>query len=169
VYAFTQTTKKWTADSGPARYRRGMYTTFFRSAPYPLFTTFDAPDFSTVCTRRIRSNTPLQALTVANDEAFVEIAQGLAARVLKEVPAGDVATRLKRAFLLCLCREPSERELAALQSFYNRQFADLKQDEARAKALLSPDLQNSESSATAAALVLASRAILNTDVFITRE
>ena len=93
VYAFTQTTKKWTADSGPARYRRGMYTTFFRSAPYPLFTTFDAPDFSTVCTRRIRSNTPLQALTVANDEAFVEIAQGLAARVIKEVPEGDAAAR----------------------------------------------------------------------------
>jgi hypothetical protein len=145
-----------------------MYTTFFRSAPYPLLTTFDAPDFSTVCTRRIRSNTPLQALTVANDEAFVEIAQGLAARVLKEVP-DDVAARLKRAFLLCLCRQPSERELAVLRGYYNRQLADLKQDEARAKELLSPELQSGPSPATAAALVLASRAVLNTDAFITRE
>ena len=76
--------KKWAADTGPARYRRGMYTLFFRSAPHPLFTTFDAPDFQTVCTRRGRSNTPLQALTVANDEAFLEFAQGLAARVIRE-------------------------------------------------------------------------------------
>src|SRR5439155_6913529 len=72
VYAFTQTAKRWTADTGPSRYRRGMYTLYFRSAPHPLFTTFDAPDFQTVCTRRGRSYTPLQALTVANDEAFLE-------------------------------------------------------------------------------------------------
>ncbi len=169
VYAFTQTTKKWTADIGPARYRRGMYTTFFRSAPYPLFTTFDAPDFSTVCTRRIRSNTPLQALTVANDEAFVEIAQGLAARVIKEVPAENSTARLQRAFLLCLCREPNEREMSALQGYYDRQLASLKQDETRAKQLLPSELQTSTLPTTAAAMVLASRAILNTDAFITRE
>lgn len=169
VYAFTQTAKKWTPDTGPARYRRAMYTLFYRSAPYPLFTTFDAPDFSTVCTRRIRSNTPLQALTVANDEAFVEIAQGLAARVLREAPADDPQARVQRAFLLCLCRKPTEREQAALGGYYSRQLADLKQDEARAKQLLSPDLQTGDAPATVVALVLACRAILNTDAFITRE
>jgi hypothetical protein len=169
VYAFTQTAKKWTADTGPARYRRGMYTQFFRSAPYPLFTTFDAPDFSTVCTRRIRSNTPLQALTVANDEAFVEIAQGLAARVLKDVPHDDPPARLRRAFVLCLSRQPGDRELAALSGYYDRQFAELSKDAERARSLLSPDLQKSGSPAAAAALVLSSRAVLNTDAFITRE
>ena len=169
VYAFTQTAKKWTADTGPARYRRGMYTLFFRSAPYPLFTTFDAPDFSTVCTRRIRSNTPLQALTVANDEAFVEIAQGLAARVLREVPEADAPARLRRAFVLCLSRQPSERELAALRGYYERQLEDLSQDAERAVPLLPADLKKNDSPAAAAAMVLASRAILNTDAFITRE
>ena len=169
VYAFTQTTKKWTADTGPARYRRAMYTQFFRSAPYPLFTTFDAPDFSTVCTRRIRSNTPLQALTVANDEAFIEIAQGLAARVLKEVPADDSAARLRRAFVLCLCREPSERELTAVQGYFDRQHSQLANDADRVKSLLPAGLQSTDAPASAAALVLASRAILNTDAFITRE
>src|SRR5690606_36126200 len=64
VFAFTQTKKKWDEDKGPDRYRRALYTMFYRSAPYPLFTTFDAPDFQNVCTRRGRSNTPLQALTV---------------------------------------------------------------------------------------------------------
>jgi hypothetical protein len=168
VYAFTQTAKRWTPESGSARYRRGMYTLFFRSAPYPLFTTFDAPDFQTVCTRRIRSNTPLQALTVANDEAFVEIAQGLAARVLKDMPTADASAQLRRAFELCLCREPGPRELTALTGYYHRQVASYSQDAERAKALLTSDLQNADAPA-AAALVLACRAILNTDNFITRE
>src|SRR5690606_26346530 len=61
VYSFTQTKKQWKADEGADRFRRTLYTMFYRSAPYPLFTTFDAPDFQNVCTRRGRSNTPLQA------------------------------------------------------------------------------------------------------------
>ena len=67
VYSFTQNTKTWPETTGPDRYRRTLYTMFYRSAPYPLLTTFDSPEFSTVCTRRSRSNTPLQALAVAND------------------------------------------------------------------------------------------------------
>ncbi len=169
VYAFTQTAKKWNADTGPARYRRAMYTTYFRSAPYPLFTTFDAPDFQSVCTRRGRSNTPLQALTVANDVAFVEFAQGLAARVLREVPADDINARLRRAYLLALCREPSPAELSILRGYYERQVTDLAKDVERAKSLLSPDLAKSDRMGESAAMVLVSRAILNTDGFITRE
>ncbi|HEY2412643.1 MAG TPA: PSD1 and planctomycete cytochrome C domain-containing protein [Pirellulaceae bacterium] len=169
VYAFTQTQKKWAADTGPARFRRGMYTLFFRSAPHPLFTTFDAPDFQTVCTRRGRSNTPLQALTVANDEAFVELAQGLAARVMRALPSANLETRLRRAYLLTLCREPSASELGTLHGFYDRQLADLKDEADRAKALLSADLAAENDPFGPAALVLVCRAILNTDAFITRE
>jgi len=168
VYSFTQTAKKWLADTGPARNRRAMYTTYFRSAPYPLFTTFDAPDFQTVCTRRGRSNTPLQALTVANDVAFLEFAQGLAARVLREVPADDVDARLRRAYLLALCREPAPAELAILRGYHDRQAADLAKDLERAKSLL-PDAAKSDHVAESAAMVLVCRAILNTDGFITRE
>jgi hypothetical protein len=168
VYAFTQTAKRWVPATGPDRYRRGLYTLFFRSAPYPLFTTFDTPDFQTVCTRRIRSNTPLQALTVANDEAFVELAQGLAVRVLGEVPGGDPIAWLRRAWKLCLCREPSEREMATLHRYYDRQLASLGDNSERAKAVLPLELHET-SSPSAAALVLACRAILNTDAFITRE
>ena len=84
VYAFTQNKKKWEASTGPERYRRGLYTMFFRSAPHPLFATFDTPDFQSVCTRRGRSDTPLQALMMANDQAFFELAQGLAARAARE-------------------------------------------------------------------------------------
>ena len=124
VYAFTQNVKKWDADTDGNRFRRAMYTEFFRSAPHPLFTTFDTPDFQTVCTRRNRSNTPLQALTVANDEAFVELARAMAARVLRELPDGDAAQRLEHAFRLGLSRQPSELESRILREHYQQLLAD---------------------------------------------
>jgi hypothetical protein len=187
VYAFTQTAKKWTADTGTSRNRRAMYTLFYRSAPHPLFTTFDAPDFQTVCTRRGRSNTPLQALTVANDEAFLEFSQALAARVLRDTSPkrergahdDDSSTAaqpsldslLRRAILLALCRQPSTTELSTLRAYYHRQLTDFNDEPDRAKSLLSPELTatNDAAPAPAAALVLACRAIFNTDSFITRE
>ena len=76
VYAFTQVPREWKAADGPDRYRRGMYTFFWRSAPHPGLTVFDAPDATSACTRRNRSDTPLQALTLLNDQAFFECARG---------------------------------------------------------------------------------------------
>ncbi|MDB6154584.1 MAG: Planctomycete cytochrome [Chthoniobacteraceae bacterium] len=173
VYSFTQTARKWTASLGPDRYRRALYTAFYRSAPYPLFTTFDSPDFQSVCTRRARSNTPLQALTLANDQAFFEIAQGLAARLLKELPGeSDLISeaRLKRALVLCFCRMPSEKELAIVRGYYDGQVAALQNDMAAASALMNKELAASGTPPpVAAALVCAARAILNADAFITRE
>jgi hypothetical protein len=167
VYAFTQNKKDWTADTGPARYRRGMYTMFFRSAPYPLLSTFDTPDFSTACTRRGRSDTPLQALTLANDQAFFEIAQGLAARVMREAPPDK---QIERAFLLCLSRPPSTKELAVLTAYRDGQARQYQNDAAGAAHLFPADrLPEEVAPADAAALVCVARAILNTDSFITRE
>lgn len=172
VYAFTQVNKKWDVDNGPGRYRRGMYTFFYRSAPYPLFTTFDAPDFQAVCTRRLRSNTPLQSLTLANDAAFVEMAQGLALRLARELP-GDVReqldARLRRAFLLCLSRPPTPKEQALLRDYFLRQLKDYSTDESAAEKLASADLLKTVSKPEAAALVCLARAVFNTDNFIMRE
>jgi len=169
IYAFTQNRKSWKTSSGPDRYRRAMYTVFYRSAPYPLLSTFDAPDFQTVCTHRVRSNTPLQALTIANDPAFLEIAQGLAARLLRDVPGG-LEPRILRACQLTLCREPSPEELSILTSYLRQQSEDFAQDETAARALLSDELLSSQvPPAEAAALVGLARALLNTDNFITRE
>src|SRR4051812_49862682 len=109
-----QMRRPWTTDTGPRRYRRGMYTYFWRATPHPLFTLFDAPDGTRACTRRLRSNTPLQALTLLNDEAFVECARALAAGLMGR-NAGDDA-RLDDAFERCLGRAPNPRERDRLRS-----------------------------------------------------
>jgi hypothetical protein len=146
IYRFTQIDKHWKASTGPDRYRRGLYTYFWRSAPHPSLTVFDAPDATTACTRRNRSNVPLQALTLLNDQGYVELAQGLAARVLREVKTDD--ERLRYAFRLCLARPPSTREQMRLTELLARQLAEVSPEEAW----------------TAVARVL-----LNLDEFITRE
>ena len=68
---------RWVESTGPDRYRRGLYTWFQRTSPYPMLMTFDAPESNVTCTRRDRSNTPLQALTLLNDPVFQECAQSL--------------------------------------------------------------------------------------------
>jgi hypothetical protein len=172
VYSFTQNTKKWVTETGPNRYRRALYTMFYRSAPHPLFTTFDTPDFQTVCTRRTRSNTPLQALTLANDEVFFELAQGLAARVVREVPESavtGVGARLRRAFFLAVCREPTEKEAAILRKYYDSQKSAFADDPA-VQSVASKDLISlGVPPDSAAALVCVAGAILNSDAFVTRE
>ncbi|MBI1345619.1 DUF1553 domain-containing protein [bacterium] len=169
VYAFTQVNKSWPTESGPNRHRRTLYTFFYRSAPYPLLTTFDAPDFQSVCTRRIRSNTPLQALTVANDPVFLELAQQLAVRVLHEAPADDLPRRIHHLMRLCLSREATAEELAILQNYFTEQRRSFVDDAGAAEALVPlPDRDAGPLAETAAWVVLA-RTILNTDNFITRE
>lgn len=170
VFAFTQTKKTWTPSTGANRFRRGMYTLFYRSAPYPLLTTFDAPNFQVSCTRRPRSDTPLQSLTLANDPAFLEIAQGFAGRLLREIPKGALEERLGRAFRLALGREAAANELALLLEYTGGQAADFAQDLAAARAVCGTDLlKTSTLPAEAAALVAAARVLFNTDNFITRE
>ena len=160
IYSFTQSRKSWKTATDDDRYRRAMYTMFYRSAPHPLFTIFDAPDFSAVCTRRVRSNTPLQSLTVANDPAFLEFAQGLAKRMLEKP---DREAQIRHGFRLALSRAPSATELAALLAYSEQQLGAWNSDLA---TFAGKDLAPTAESAT---LVAVARAILNTDNFITRE
>jgi hypothetical protein len=171
VYAFTQTKKKWTVDMGANRFRRGLYTRFYRSAPYPMLTTFDAPDFQSVCTARPRSNTPLQSLTIANDAAFFELAQGLAKRLLDEVKGtGSPANRerVRKAFQYCFCRLPSSSELAAVAAFQEQQEKRFESDDAAAKSV-APAAASNYPLHVAASWTALTRALMNTDEFITRE
>jgi hypothetical protein len=146
VYAFTQVPRTWEASTGPNRYRRGLYTYFWRSAPHPDLTVFDASDALSTCTRRNRSNTPLQALTLLNDQGFFEFAQALANRILRESTSDD-GERIVYAFRLCLGRSPNARERQALEHLLARQH--------EAKPL--------------DAWTSVARVLLNLDEFITRE
>ena len=168
VYAFTQRKVKWTAAEGPERFRRGMYTKFFRSAPYPLLTTFDAPDFQSVCTGRVRSNTPLQSLTMANDEALFELAQKLAGRILAETGLSD-EDRVRQAYVLCFARQPDDVELRAVTAFYNLQAKRFAAEAGNAAKVAPDTYPKTFDVATAAGWAAVARALLNTDEFITRE
>jgi hypothetical protein len=110
-------------------------------------TVFDAPDATSACTRRNRSDTPLQALTLLNDQAFFECAQGLATRVLMEGGTRD-EDRLAYGFRLCTARQPNAREREVLGRLLAKQ---------------------QEKYADAAAWTAVGRVLLNLDEFITRE
>src|SRR5207237_6915945 len=86
---------KWVESTGLDRYRRGLYTWFQRTSPYPMLMTFDAPDSNVCCVRRERSDTPLQALTLLNDTVFVECAQALGKRMLHDKPEAGVDERIR--------------------------------------------------------------------------
>ncbi|MGE5193744.1 MAG: DUF1553 domain-containing protein, partial [Deltaproteobacteria bacterium] len=168
VFDFTQDKKPWNTATGAERYRRGMYTYLWRSSPYPAMTVFDFPDANVTCTRRNRSNTPLQSLTLANDQQFVEIAQGLAVRVLKTKLADDAA-RLRHAFRVCLAREPKPAEaqrLAKLLAQQRSEFAANLKDAERLTPPLVPVQANVQEFAAWTAI---GRVLLNLDEFITRE
>src|SRR5204863_4246461 len=104
---------EWPEATGPDRYRRGLYTFRRRSTPYPVLQVFDAPNADFSCVRRLRSNTPLQALTCLNETVFVECAQALARKTLAEGGNTD-ADRLTFAFRRALARAPKSDEKAEL-------------------------------------------------------
>lgn len=156
LYVVTQTKKSWREERGPDRFRRGLYIHFWRSSPYPLLPTFDAPDGNTTCTRRARSNTPLQALTLANDRVFAEMARILAKRIL-EGETIDPASRIRRAFEICLSREPNRAEEVRLAAFIDSQRS------------AAGSGQEDRAAADLVAWTAGARVLLNLDEFITRE
>lgn len=158
---------KWDASLGADRYRRGLYTFIQRTSPFAQFVTFDLPDTSRSCTRRERSNTPLQALNLLNDPVFVETAQALAARVRREVAGGD-APRLDHAFRLTVARPPTPAESTRLLAYLGQQKALFVADETAARELLHDPAFEGEPADQAAWVTLAS-VLLNLDEFINRE
>lgn len=168
VFGFTQIPRVWSASEGRDRHRRGMYTHFWRSAPHPALLLFDAPDAIATCTRRNRSTTPMQALTLLNDRAFLEIAQGLAQRVLGERLAGD-AERMRYAFRLCMARPPTAGESERLMRFLRQQLEEFRAAPEEARLLAPPSHAANADASQFAAWTAAARVLLNLDEFITRE
>ena len=151
--AFIEVAGHAPAMSGEDRYRRGLYTFFWRATPFPALVAFDAPNAIQACTRRNRSNTPLQALTLLNDASYMECASALATRIDREEGTSD-AKKIERLFKLALARKPTADEETTVLALVSaeRNDAPANQSDGRSNPWLA-----------------AARVILNTDEFITRE
>ncbi len=163
-------TVKWAESTGAEKYRRGLYIFFQRTVPYPMLMTFDAPDTTVTCTRRDRSNTPLQALTLLNDPVFFECAQALGKRLAGEL--GPLDVKITNAFQLCLGRNPRKEEVARLRKFHDDMLAQVKtapESAAKITGEMQSDTPSLVSPEEKAALVAVSRVLMNVDEFVTRE
>ena len=160
----------WTTSKGADKYRRGIYTFWRRTNPYPSMTTFDAPSREFCVLKRSRSNTPLQALTTLNDPAFVEAAQALARRVAG-APATDLKQRASRAFRLCLARAPQPKETERLVALYKSELANFKQNAAAAEKMANSELGKAPAGmdiSELAAWTVVANVLLNLDETITK-
>jgi hypothetical protein len=179
----TQVKREWPTATGPDRYRRGLYTFFYRSAPHPGLALFDAPDATSACTRRVRSNSPLQALTLLNDEAFIEFARATAKRIFKEAGPSD-SSRLDFAFQLALGRKPLPVEKDRLAGFLAVQRDEYSSDPTSASLMvIKEQVFDSSPGGTVAgeenidpkqipelaAWTAVARVLFNLDDFMTRE
>ncbi len=155
---------------GEDGWRRGIYTVQRRSAPYPSFLTFDAPDRSACTVKRPRSNSPLQALTLQNDPVYVELARELADRVLAESTGRTQTERLKHAFRTVLCRQPDESELSQLRKILQAARARYAADAKAARQVAGEhSLPAGIAPATWAAWFNVAQVLLNLDETITKS
>jgi hypothetical protein len=165
--------KVWKDATGPERYRRAIYTFRFRSVPYPVLQTFDAPNGDFSCVRRLRSNTPLQALATLNEEVFFECAQALAKRTLGH--GNNDEERITYAFRRCLGRKPTPDEMKTLTDLVKREEKHIGEgwvdaaELATGRAGAIADLPKGTSPLQLAAYTVVSRVLLNLDETITKE
>jgi hypothetical protein len=165
--------KVWNDATGPERYRRAVYTFRFRSVPYPVLQTFDAPNGDFSCVRRLRSNTPLQALATLNETVFMECAQSLAMRTLEH--GGNDRERISYAFRRCVGRAPTEAEMNNLLSLLQKDSQYIGEGWvdipvlATGKSGTIANLPKGSTPTQLAAYTIVSRVLLNLDETITKE
>ena len=162
--------KRWHTAQGGQRYRRSLYAFRYRSVPFPVLDTFDAPTGNFACVKRDRSNTPLQALVTLNETVFMEAARELGRRTLDEGGSGD-PQRVDYAFKRVLARAPHDAERAELISLLASQRERLQSgglDAAKLAHGEQPGLQEGRATELAAWTAV-SRVLLNLDEAITRE
>jgi hypothetical protein len=155
--------RKYPTSEGEDRHRRGLYTFWRRTVPYPSMATFDAPSRETCTVRRIRSNTPLQALVTLNDPVYVEAAQALARRIVKE--GGTTAEdRAKYGLKLCLARPPRDEQVRELVKLHENELDHYRGDTAGAKKMAG----SADDAADLAAWTVVANVLLNLDGVLTK-
>ncbi len=167
VWKSPYSNERWMVSKGEDRFRRGLYTFVRRSSPHPAMTTFDATSREYCAVRRVRTNTPLQALTTLNDEAAMEAARALAKRMIEE-GGDDLKARLIYGFRACLTRTPKEKEIERLAALYRRHLDNFAANATEAGKIA----RNHSTRATAAefaAWTMVANVLLNLDETLTKE
>jgi hypothetical protein len=166
--------KTWKEDASPERYRRSVYIFKFRSVPFPMLQTFDAPNGDFSCVRRLRSNTPLQALVALNEPQLIECAQALARKILVEGGSTD-ADRINFAFRRAVARRPTADERHDLLALLNKETRHIGDgwvnpyELAIGKTSADSPLPKGVTPTQLAAYTIVSRVLLNLDETITKE
>ncbi len=164
----------WKEEAGPDRYRRALYTFRRRSTPYPVLQVFDAPNGDFSCVRRMRSNTPLQALTLLNETVFVECAQALARKALAEGGRTD-GDRIAFAFRRALSRAPTPEEKSDLLTLLEHQKKRIADGWVNPHEIITgknetpKDLPPDATPTQLAAYTVLSRVLLSLDETLTKE
>jgi hypothetical protein len=156
--------KVWRVSPGEDAYRRALYTYMKRTSPYPNMLCFDGPSREFSVARRIRTNTPLQALSTLNDTVYTEVAIGLAKRMVNEGEASP-ASKINAGYKIALAHYPDKEKLQTLLGFYNKAAAFYRKDNNKAVLLTG----SKDNAIEIAALTLVASAIINQDEFINKE
>jgi len=156
--------EKWVLSEGDNKYRRGIYTYWKRTAPYPSMTTFDAPSREFCQSRRILTNTPLQALVTLNDPVYLEAAQHLAYQMKQK--GNEPRQQLKEGYRLMTHQSIGEEKLRILLNIYQDALAGFQQSPTQVDSLLQ---YRNEKSPELAALMVSANVILNLDNVVTKE
>lgn len=157
--------RTWPTSKGRHRHRRGLYTFWRRTTPYPSMAVFDAPSREICNVRRIRTNTPLQAFVTLNDPAYVEAAQSLARRIVRE-GGKSPGERVRYALELCLSRPASDGQVQTLVELYESELAHYQKDVEAAKTFATDPLGPLPEDGTAAefaAWTVVANVLLNLD------
>ncbi len=171
LWKSTYNRTQWTTSEGEDRHRRGLYTFIKRTTPYPAMLMFDGTSRETCTVRRSRTNTPLQALVMLNDPAFVECAQALA-RKMSASGDGQVDRQLAAGLRAALLREPRPREIEPMRELYQQRLAAYRNDPAAAERMATDPLGPAPAGADVAhlaALTAVANVILNLDEFVTKN
>jgi hypothetical protein len=160
----------WQPSTGEDRFRRGLYTEWRRTSPYPSMVTFDAPSREACTLRRIRTNTPLQALVTLNDPVYVEAAQALARKTVGQGTTTE--ERVTFAFRTCLSRPPTDKELSRLVKLFVEAKTTYTKDAKKAEALATDPigpLPKGADAADLAAWTTVCNVLLNLDEMLMRR
>jgi hypothetical protein len=168
VWDIPYSSDKWIESAGEDQHRRSIYTFMRRSAPYPSLVTYDATSREFCTVRRVRTNTPLQALTSLNDPYFFAAARAMAQRMRTE--GGDSADqRIRYGFRLTVSRDPSRAELQPVLQFYQQRLAAYQRDRPAANQVLGLKAEANAQAPELAALTMVANVLLNTDEAISKE